>query len=233
MENSCSSVQAAIDHNLGFEVDLQQASCGTIMVFHDDRLERLTHGTGLLASKSKTELQAITFRQTDDKMMSLQDLLDLVASRVPILLEVKSSWQDKTKTHRLVAKIVQTLKGYGGPFAVMSFDPAIIRAFVEIAPMITRGLISERFDDLAYWHSLTLVQRTSLRFLASSPRTRPDFIAYDIEALPALAPLVARYLFQKPLLTWTVRTREHRKRAQKYCDAMIFEGFVPDSGGKI
>ena len=45
-----------------------------------------------------------------------------------------------------------------------------------------------------------------MRHLLTSAIARPNFIAYDIEALPALAPLVARFLFGLPLLTWTVRT---------------------------
>jgi glycerophosphoryl diester phosphodiesterase len=53
---------------------------------------------------------------------------------------------------------------------------------------------------------------------------RPHFIAYDIDALPALAPLIARTLFGLPLLTWTVRSDEERERALRYADAMIFEG---------
>ena len=62
---------------------------------------------------------------------------------------------------------------------------------------------------------------------SSSAIARPNFIAYDIEALPALAPLIARFLFGLPLLTWTVRTNEQRERALRYADAMIFEGIMP------
>jgi hypothetical protein len=63
--------------------------------------------------------------------------------------------------------------------------------------------------------------------LLHSFRTRPHFIAYDIEGLPALAPLAARYLFGLPLLTWTVRTAEQRQRAARWASQMIFEGFRP------
>ena len=66
-----------------------------------------------------------------------------------------------------------------------------------------------------------------MRNLLTSAIARPHFIAYDIRALPALAPLVAHTLFGLPLLTWTVRTKEERDRALRYADAMIFEGITP------
>ena len=55
----------------------------------------------------------------------------------------------------------------------------------------------------------------------------PHFFAYDIRALPALAPLIAWGLFGLPLIAWTVRTKDERERALRYADAMIFEGIVP------
>ncbi len=230
VENTRSSVQAALDLDFGIEVDLRAASCGTIMVFHDEHLERLTHATGRVADKSLAQLQQIQFRNTSDQMMSLQDLLDLNNGRVPMLLEIKSDWQfDQHSLHKFVTKMIDTLKNYQGDFAVMSFDPAITSMFQMLAPNIARGLISERFSYHEEWKSLSWLRRMRLRFLLSFPYSRPDFIAYDINALPAIAPMIARSLFKRPLLTWTVRTSEQQLRAQKHCDAMIFEGFVPST----
>lgn len=87
--------------------------------------------------------------------------------------------------------------------------------------------MAERFDKPGDWPHLTAKQRFTMRHLLSAAIARPNFIAYDIEALPALAPLVARTLFGLPLLTWTVRTEEERERAMRYADAMIFEGIKP------
>ena len=58
-------------------------------------------------------------------------------------------------------------------------------------------------------------------------RTRPHFVAYWVNELPAAAPWIARHVFGLPLLTWTVRTAEQRERAARYADQMIFEGFRP------
>jgi len=57
-------------------------------------------------------------------------------------------------------------------------------------------------------------------------RAGPQFIAYSVKDLPAPAPFCARYL-ALPLLAWTVRTTEERRRAERFADQMIFEGFRP------
>ena len=57
--------------------------------------------------------------------------------------------------------------------------------------------------------------------------TRPHFVAYRVDELPAPAPWIARNIFGLPLLSWTVRTPEQRERAARHADQMIFEGFRP------
>jgi hypothetical protein len=34
-------------------------------------------------------------------------------------------------------------------------------------------------------------------------------------------------IFRLPLLTWTVRSEDERRRAGAYADQMIFEGWLP------
>jgi glycerophosphoryl diester phosphodiesterase len=64
-------------------------------------------------------------------------------------------------------------------------------------------------------------------YLVTALTARPQFVAYDIADLPALAPQFARHVLSMPLLTWAVRTPAERERAQRYADQMIFEGFRP------
>ena len=66
-----------------------------------------------------------------------------------------------------------------------------------------------------------------MRNLLTSAIAWPHFIAYDIRALPALAPGIAREVFRLPLLTWTVRSEADRANAKLFADAMIFEGIEP------
>jgi glycerophosphoryl diester phosphodiesterase len=221
VENSASAVSAAMGKGLAVEVDVQCAAGHMPIVFHDATLDRLTAAKGPVAKRSVEALAGIPLRNSNDRILTLPALLSLVDGRVPLLLEVKSTW---TREGKFEANIAAMLSSYRGPVAVMSFDPHAIAAFREAAPNLPRGLVAERFDNEQDWPLLTPKQRLMMRHLLSAAIVRPHFIAYDIDALPALAPLIARTLFGLPLLTWTVRSDEERERALRYADAMIFEG---------
>jgi glycerophosphoryl diester phosphodiesterase len=224
VENSVTAVKAAIAADYAIEVDLQCTADHRAVVFHDRTLDRLTHETGAVMEKSAAELCTIPLRHSGDRILSLPDLLALVHGRVPLLLEVKSTWGDE---HRYEANIAEELAAYTGPVAVMSFDPHCVAAFRTCAPSLPRGLVAERFEDLHHWSQLTAMQRFAMRHLLTFAIARPHFIAYDIRALPALAPAIARRVFGLLLLTWTVRNEAERARALRHADAMIFEGVVP------
>ena len=224
VENSASAVEAAIAKGYAIEVDLQCAAHGAPIVFHDRTLDRLTAERGPVADRDAAALSNIPLRNSKDSILSLEGLLGIVGGRVPLLIEVKSTWSDD---HTYESNIATTLAAYTGPVAVMSFDPECVAAFRRVAPSLPRGLIAERFEDRHYWSEPSAIQRFDMRHLLTAALARPDFIAYDIRALPALAPGIARDVFGLPLLTWTVRSEADKANAQLFADAMIFEGIEP------
>src|SRR5262249_19045314 len=90
IENTPSAATAAIAGRYGSEAGLPASAAGEAMVHHDDTLGRLTDGTGALRNISAAALKRMPFRTTADRMMTLGDLLDVVAGRVALLLEIKS-----------------------------------------------------------------------------------------------------------------------------------------------
>jgi glycerophosphoryl diester phosphodiesterase len=44
-----------------------------------------------------------------------------------------------------------------------------------------------------------------------------------------MGPALRRRFPGLPILTWTVRTREDRRKAERFADGIIFEGFTPSS----
>ena len=231
VENMPGAIDAAIAGNFGIEVDLQLTADGEAMVHHDDAIGRLTDtlgfgGGGALLGMTAAQLRQVAFKDTPEKMMSLGDLCALVAGRVPMLLEVKSHFDGDRK---LVARMAEVLASYSGPVAGMSFDPDQVLALRELMPKLPRGIVAQRNYDDAYWTKLTPEQRHGMLHLRHAYRTRPHFVAYWVNELPAPAPWIARNVFGCPLLTWTVRTPEQRARATRHADQMIFEGFHPDA----
>ena len=55
----------------------------------------------------------------------------------------------------------------------------------------------------------------------------PDFLTYEVNGLAVMGSALRRRYPQLPIITWTVRTAEDRRKAQTFADAMIFEGFRP------
>lgn len=226
MENMPGAIRAAIAGNFAIEVDIQLTADNEAMVYHDDELGRLTEGSGALRTVTAAELKRVIFKSTPEKMMSLADLCALVAGRVPLVIEVKSHFDGGTD---LVRRMAEVLSGYDGPAAGMSFDPDQVMAMRELMPSLPRGIVAERRYSKADWPEATSRQRAAMTHLGHGFRTRPHFVAYNVNELPALAPWIARNIFGCPLLTWTVRSAEQRARAARHADQMIFEGFYPNA----
>ena len=224
IENMPAAARAAISGNFAIECDIQLTADGEAMVHHDDALGRLTEGSGALLAKTAAELKDVTFRDTPERMMSLGDLCALVAGRVPLVIEVKSHFDGDRK---LVKRMADVLDTYSGPVVGMSFDPDQVLALREIMPKLPRGIVAQRDYDDDCWKKLTPEQRDRMLYLRHGLRTKPHFVAFWVNQLPAAAPWIARNIFGCPLLAWTVRTAEQRKRAARYADQMIFEGFLP------
>jgi glycerophosphoryl diester phosphodiesterase len=166
----------------------------------------------------------VRFKDTPERMMSLADLCILVRGRVPIIVEVKSHFDGD---RRLVKRMAEVLASYSGPVAGMSFDPDQVMALLEMIPQMPRGVVAQTDYTEADWPEANPIQRAGMRHLKHALRTRPHFVAYWVNDLPAPAPWIARHIFRLPLLTWTVRTVEQRTLARQYADQMIFEGFRP------
>lgn len=224
IENMPAAFDAAIAGGFTIETDLQLSADGEAMVHHDHSLGRLTEGEGLLRARTAVELKQVAFKATPERMMTLGEFCDHVGGRVPLLIEFKSHFDgDRTLAHR-VAKV---LAGYRGPVALMSFDPDQVVAIRDILPDHPRGITAERHYRDPEWAPLPPHARRDMIGLRHGFRTRPHFVAYRVDDLPAPPPWIARHIFGCALLGWTVRTPEQRARAARYADQMIFEGFVP------
>src|SRR3954453_24080558 len=224
VENMPTAAQAAVDGNFAIECDIQLSADGGAMVHHDNAPGRRTEGSGAVLGKTAAELKAVTFKNTPERMMTLGDLCALVAGRVPLVIEVKSHFDGDRK---LVTRMAEVLASYDGPAVGMSFDPEQVMALRELLPSRPRGIVAEREYTEADWPEATPAQRRGMLHLRHAFRTRPHFVAWWVDELPAAAPWIARNIFGCPLLTWTVRTPEQRERAARNADQMIFEGLLP------
>ncbi len=223
IENTMSAVEAAIAGGFAIEVDLQPAAGGTPVVFHDDTLDRLTHGAGPVSALPVEALKDVAYRDTRDRIATLDELLEQVDDRTPLVIEIKS---DFGGSRDFAGRVAERVARYKGRAALMSFDPGAVAAVRHAAPSVPRGLTAESYKRSSSGET-TPSPRALLRHLMHAVESRPQFVAYSVDDLPAIAPSVLRKALGRPLLTWTVRTPEQRRHAAEHADQIIFEGFVP------
>ena len=214
-ENSLTAFRDAMERGMGIECDVQRSSDGQAMVFHDFELDRLTAETGPVIERSSAELARIELSGSGDRIPTLKRMLDEVAGRVPVLIEIKSKRGSFKHVGALCQAVRRVLEGYAGPHAIMSFDPRVSRWFADRSPLTVRGLV------VTEENSKTLIGMVRRRL--SLWAARPDFLAYDIRDLPSRFAAGQRKR-GLPVLTWTVRSAEHQERAADHADAPIAEG---------
>lgn len=212
-ENSLGAAAAAIARGLGIECDVHKTADGQAVVFHDYVLDRLTGASGELRDHTAAELGQIALAGSTETIPTLRALLDLVAGRVPLLIEIKSPRDQRIGA--LCLAVRRVLEGYLGPHAVMSFDPRVGHWFAAHSPHTVRGLVVTEHEDKALPGRL----RRHLWLW----RARPDFLAYDIRDLPGRFPAAQRRR-GLPLATWTVRSAKLLERARAHADAPTVEG---------
>lgn len=229
VENTLPAFAAAIDRGYGIECDLRPAAGGLPAVFHDETLDRLVAASGPVAALAASDLARLRYKAADTHVATFAELLDLVAGRVPLLVELKSEWQPPDRS--FLDQVARLADAYRGPLALMSFDPDVMSAMAALAPRTPRGIVSGIYGRAAaddWWQdSLSEERAWRLSHLLESAPVAPSFYAYHVAALPTPVTRYVREVQGLPLFTWTVRSDADRRTAAAWADAPIFEGFTP------
>jgi len=88
-ENTLRSFRRALEMGAGWvELDVHTAAGGELIVFHDDRLDRRTDGTGLVADRSLAYIRSLDAGE-GEKIPLLGEVMDLISGRAGINIELK------------------------------------------------------------------------------------------------------------------------------------------------
>ena len=222
VENCESAFAAAIKHGYAIECDIELTKDGEAVVFHDDEIDRLMDGNGMVKAFTTKELKQKTYQQGKDQIQTLSELLEQVDSRTTLVIEIKSLWdEDMTLTHRAL----DVLEDYKGPYALMSFDPHIVACIAERSPVTVRGITADRVTD-PYYNMLSLPRRREMQSFSHLPRSKPHFISFDAVGLPFAAVGEIRERGH-PVICWTIRSPEQAAQALRYSDQITFENYHP------
>jgi glycerophosphoryl diester phosphodiesterase len=136
-ENTLAAFRRALALRVdGIELDVHVTADGVPVVFHDDRLKRLTGTKGRLADLTWPELAQLRVHGTEP-IPRLIDVLRLTRLRAVVQIELKAGVPVPP-----VVQAVKTARALGWVIFA-SFDSELVRQAGKLAPKVPRMLISE------------------------------------------------------------------------------------------
>lgn len=211
-ENSLAAFDAAASAGYGVELDVHLSKDGIPIVIHDDDLLRVTGDPRKASEVRVAELAAIPLIGSEERIPTLRQALIVIDSRVPVLIEVKNP----EEIGPLEDAVSDAIADYEGDIAIMSFNPFIVAHFRQSSPGTLRGQLSSRLkgEDVSWY------ERIVLRTLMMNWKSRPDFVAYDLNAMPSPTTFMQR-LRGRTLLAWTVDNAADAAKAERIADNVI------------
>lgn len=205
-ENTLPAFYKAISNNYIIELDVRLLRDGTIVVFHDSTLKRLLNINKKIEYYSYEEL--VNLKISGKYIIpKLQDVLNLVNSSVPVLIDVKGNLSN----YALEKNLINLLRNYGGTVYIQSFNPSTLVWFKRHAKKYKCGLIIYNYVHLK------LIDKFFLNF-------RCDFISVNLIGVKNSK--LQRCRRNKILIGWTVNTREDLVKYSNYCDNFICENIL-------
>ena len=228
-ENSMAAFRRAVEYGLGSEFDVHMIADGSLVVFHDDDLERQTGVRGAIGDYDITNLSKLRLEGTDEAIPTFDEVLDLYEDTgLPLLIELKPAGGNHRK---LADAVCRRLDSYKGEFVLESFDPRAMMAVRRLRPDFIRGQLVQDFFKSP--ENLPFYQVVLLANLAFNVLVQPDFIANRIGDRRNAAIRHAVDKKGRPEFTWTVQTAEDYRKTVAAGRVPIFEQIPPEELEKL
>jgi glycerophosphoryl diester phosphodiesterase len=224
VENTLAAAEAALAGNYSVECDVQITREGEAVVFHDATVDRLMAATGHVDSFTANELSRLTYKDCDQKIVSLHDFLAFVGGRVPVIVDIKSHYDGDI---RLAARTVAIIEDFPWPVSLKSLDPQVLMYLRHAGAGCPVGLIARADYADEEWAGLARDKLERLADLSDFPLVKPDFLSWNHIDLPHAVPMLCRSGIGMPVMTWAVNSAEAGSEAKNWADQIIFEGFEP------
>ena len=220
-ENSLSAFKAASDHGYGVELDLHLLKDGTLAVFHDHTLNRMTGKNGKIEHLTANDLKRYHLNGTDETIPTFREVLSLLDHSGPLIVELKAAGNHLALVHAAMTQ----LKSYTGPYCIESFDPRCLWHLRRDFPKVVRGQLSQNFFKSD--EKLFPLLKFLLTYLITNFLTRPDFVAYKFIDRHILSVTLARKLWGVQGVTWTLTDTKQHAEALQEGYLPIFENYEP------
>lgn len=216
-ENSLNAIRKAVEAGYGIEFDIQLSKDDVPIIFHDASLKRMCGVDGKVWDYTLEELQKMKLADSNQTIPTLEQVLEVVGGKVPLIIEYKMDRVD-TKVCELGNAI---LKKYEGAYCIESFHPFAVKWYREHRPDVIRGQLSRDFAKTDYKG----IQYFAMTHLLLNFLTRPDFIAYNHKDADKFSRRLCGELGALSV-AWTIKSREQYEEAKPHFELFIFDSFI-------
>jgi glycerophosphoryl diester phosphodiesterase len=218
VENSLIAFSRAIDTEYSIELDVQMTADGKLVVFHDWTLERMTNSNGKISKKKYNEIKNLTLDNSNQKILLFEDALNLVDGQVTLIVEIKSKLYFN---YKLCKKVYNLLEKYNGKYAIVSFNPFVLKWFKKNAPQIIRG---QNFTDFKNKNIIVSFLKRGLSYIIwFISNNKPDFFVIRAQMLPKSLPAKIALKRKKPILTYAVKDKTEYDNIKNIVDNEFFD----------
>lgn len=221
-ENSMAAFQRALEAGYGMELDVHLMADGNLAVIHDSSLKRTAGLDKIIEHMTFEELSMCKLEGTQERIPLLKDVLDMVAGRVPLIVEIKSEGNNYAAVAEAVCSALQNYKGL---YCVESFDPRVVYYVRKHYPDFVRGQLAH--NSLCEKSSVPWILRFLLTYDLLNFLVLPDFIAYRYKDRKTLSNFLCRKLWRVQGVSWTITDEKQYHTAKKEGWVPIFENFKP------
>ena len=214
-ENSIGAFLNAIDYGYSIELDVSFTKDLVPVIFHDKSLLRLTGVDKNIADCYFCCIKKLTLINSNQKIPTLAQVLDIVSDSVPLYIEIKNynffGYKDK------VDKLMELLKDYDGRYVIKSFDYRIIKYIYKKynSTSIIQIVSLDNFRRKLIFYPIWFLARKKVSQFS---------VSYEYFKKKKIFSLFANSDF----LLWTIKDIDEYNKCKKITKNVVFENFKPE-----
>ena len=175
---------------------------------------------GYVSDYTLEELQKIHLENSDQTIPTLEQVLEVVDGKVPLIIEYK---MDRPLT-RVCELGNELLSSYQGTYCIESFHPFALMWYKKHRPEVMREQLSGNLAKETK-NPKNKVIYTLVTFLLTNILTKPDFIAYDHRYVNNISRKVCKWLGALSV-AYTIKSVERYEEVKKDFDMFIFDSCI-------
>ncbi len=132
-ENTLFAVRETAKRLNWVEVDLRRCGTGEIVVFHDERVDRVTDGSGNVRDLSLETLRSLRVSETEHHIPTLRELVEELPAGLSVQLELKETG--------IAGDVVRLIDPIADRVRFSSFQPEALAEIAAAAPQADWGYL--------------------------------------------------------------------------------------------